>query len=537
MHMRKYVDVAIIGAGNGGLAAAMATSGQGLKTLVLERHNLPGGAATTFVRGRYEFEVSLHEACDIGEKNDRGMYGQVLDDFGVDLDWYVDKHIYHCVIPSEGIDVHLPAERKGFIDEMERQVPGCRKSVEAFFKVLDKAADGFRYMIDNVPPNYFEGTPGAVVQKVKHDAALAKLKATLVAKYPEFLKMTSITTAEGLSHLGVPEKAQLIMTQYWPYLGAEPKTMDFFTYAFMFLMYLEKGAWFPDMKSHGLSLAQEKVIRDNGGEIWYDTAVKELIVENGKVVGVRTDKWDIYAKEIISNVHPHIVLGNMMKTEDIPTETLKYYNSKKIAMNLYTAYLGMDCTAEELGIKEYSNMISMIGNQDDLVDSLYTKDNNGYLIINCLNTIYPDSSPAGTCTLFLTSGSYGDIMKDVKPQDYRKFKQKCTERMIDIAEKALGIDIRSHIEEIEMAHAPTFVRYMGQPNGTPYGYQVKTNDGFAFRCMNEIEYHQIPGLHFCGSTGILTDGYISACISGAMSAKYVIEKIDAEKAKTRTRGR
>ena len=535
--MTKNVDVVVIGAGNGGLSAAMATSKKGLKTLVLERHNLPGGAATTFVRGRYEFEVSLHEATDVGEKNDRGMYGDVLDANGVDLDWYCEKSLYHCVIPSEGIDVTLPADRQEMLNEMERQVPGCRESVENFLKVTDKCAEGMYYMIENAPPNYFEGTPGAMVQKVKHDAALARLKATLVAKYPELLKATSISISEGMHLLGIPERAQLILSQYWTYLGAGPKVMDFFTYAFMFILYLDKGAFFPEMKSHGLSLAQEKVIRDNGGEIWYDTAAKELIVKNGKVVGVRTDKWDIYAKEVISNVHPHIVLGNMMKNSDIPTDTLKYYNSKKIALNLFTAYVGLDCTAEELGIKHYSNMISMTGDTDELIEKMHTKDDNQYVIVNCLNNLYPDSSPSGTCTLFLTSAVYGDVFKGMKPQEYRKYKQKCTEGLIDMAEKGLGIDIRSHIEEIEMAHGPTFVRYMGQPNGTPYGYQIKTNDGFVFRSMNEIEYHQIPGLHFCGSTGILTDGYISACISGAYTANYVIEKLEAEKAKTRVRGR
>ncbi len=54
-------DVIVIGAGNGGLAAAATTAKMGLKTLLLERHNIPGGSATSFVRGRFEFEPSLHE--------------------------------------------------------------------------------------------------------------------------------------------------------------------------------------------------------------------------------------------------------------------------------------------------------------------------------------------------------------------------------------------------------------------------------------------------------------------------------------------
>ncbi len=52
--MNNY-DVIVVGAGNGGLAAAAKTAKEGFKTLVLEKHNLPGGCATSFCRGRFEF--------------------------------------------------------------------------------------------------------------------------------------------------------------------------------------------------------------------------------------------------------------------------------------------------------------------------------------------------------------------------------------------------------------------------------------------------------------------------------------------------
>lgn len=53
-------SVVVIGAGNGGMAAAVALAQNGLKPLVLERHRMPGGCATSFVRGRFEFDASIH---------------------------------------------------------------------------------------------------------------------------------------------------------------------------------------------------------------------------------------------------------------------------------------------------------------------------------------------------------------------------------------------------------------------------------------------------------------------------------------------
>ena len=47
--MQKY-DAVVIGAGNGGLAAACRMAKGGKKTLLVERHNLPGGCASSFRR-------------------------------------------------------------------------------------------------------------------------------------------------------------------------------------------------------------------------------------------------------------------------------------------------------------------------------------------------------------------------------------------------------------------------------------------------------------------------------------------------------
>jgi hypothetical protein len=66
INMPKY-DAVVIGAGNGGLAAACKMALEGKKTLLIEKHNLPGGCASSFRRGRFEFETALHELCEWGD--------------------------------------------------------------------------------------------------------------------------------------------------------------------------------------------------------------------------------------------------------------------------------------------------------------------------------------------------------------------------------------------------------------------------------------------------------------------------------------
>ena len=80
--MDKQFDVIVVGAGNGGLTAAANTARAGLKTLLLEKHNIPGGCATSFKRGRFEFEPSLHELCSVGTAEKPDQVYKVIDDLG-----------------------------------------------------------------------------------------------------------------------------------------------------------------------------------------------------------------------------------------------------------------------------------------------------------------------------------------------------------------------------------------------------------------------------------------------------------------------
>ena len=69
--MRKY-DAVVIGASNGGLTAAIRLLQGGARVLLVEKHNIPGGFATSFRRGRFEFEASLHELNDFGTAANAG---------------------------------------------------------------------------------------------------------------------------------------------------------------------------------------------------------------------------------------------------------------------------------------------------------------------------------------------------------------------------------------------------------------------------------------------------------------------------------
>ena len=136
--MDKY-DAVVIGAGNGGLVAAIRLLQGGAKVLLVEKHNIPGGFATSFRRGRFEFEASLHELNDFGPKDNGGDVRGLFDALGVTdkIDWVPIPDAYRVICKNEKLDALMPFGIQAYIDKMEKYVPGSRDSVSKFFTLAD----------------------------------------------------------------------------------------------------------------------------------------------------------------------------------------------------------------------------------------------------------------------------------------------------------------------------------------------------------------------------------------------------------------
>jgi phytoene dehydrogenase-like protein len=147
--LRAGYDCVVIGAGNGGLAAAAQLAAAGARVLVLEQHTLPGGFATSFVRGRFEFEAALHQFADIGSPVLRGDVRKFLEDnLGVYLDWVGVPEAYRLILtdPGEDLDVTMPYGVQDYIDALEREVPGCRDAVTRYVALCTEVIEAITYL-------------------------------------------------------------------------------------------------------------------------------------------------------------------------------------------------------------------------------------------------------------------------------------------------------------------------------------------------------------------------------------------------------
>ncbi|KRL53101.1 phytoene desaturase family protein [Furfurilactobacillus rossiae] len=504
--MKKY-DVIVIGAGNGGLVAAATAAKRGLSTLLLERHNLPGGAATSFTRGRFEFEPSLHELANYGTPEMPGSVRQLFDWLGLHVKFHEAPGAYRVIKSGpDGFDAVMPTGQEAFINKLEELVPGSRESVTKFFDLGMESLMAFAE---------FQAKPNNIDWHA------------IGEKYPHFIHYAKRPYKEVLDELNVPQKAQDIMMAYWCYIGVPGDDFEFAYMGMMLVAYVVMGAYVPTTRSHEISTAILQTLLNNYGDAWFNTEVNRIVVENGKAVGVQIGKETIYGREIIADVIPTTVYGKMMRASDVPERGLKLANARTLGTSGFLVYLGLNKSPEELGIKDYSVFISKTADSSEQFSATKERNKqNDFTIMNCLNLADPGCSPAGTSVLYATKLYFGSSWDDVQPENYAKVKDEIAQQVIDQYESATGVKIRDAVEEIEIATPETFARYLRSPEGEIYGYYGHPWDQMLARTMaiNEDD-QQMPHLHFCGGSGFLMDGYSSAYQSGFVTANMVAEQL------------
>ena len=217
----------------------------------------------------------------------------------------------------------------------------------------------------------------------------------------------------------------------------------------------------------------------------------------------------------------------MSDVKYVPEKELRLANSRTLGLSFVTVYLGMDCSKEELGVEDYTTFITTYANPRDC----YNHRNEGaYYVVNCHNVAIPDASPEGTCMLFYTIPMMEeDFPKDLKPEEYKKWKNSVAKRFIEDSEKVLGIDITSHIEEIEVATPVTFARYLGTPAGEIYGYQMAGWDSILPRIMAAPTDFTVKNLSYCGGHAERGDGYSCAYMTGMLTGDAVVRRLKGGK--------
>ena len=503
---RDHYDVIVIGGALAGLSSALMLADTGLDVLVLERHNLPGGVSTSFVRGGIEIEAALHEMMSIGPRDARLKVGKFFDDMGVDIDWLKVPECYHASLPD--LEVTLHPGFKTFAGEIESAVPGTYGKV---MKLLELCHTVF----DSV--NELSVHPMSKVQ--------------MLLKHEAFVKTAGYSTKEVLDTFDLPQKALDLLAPYWIYVGSGFEELPFTIYAVLMADYVGYGSYIPRHFSHEMSLKMAERAEAMGVQIEYRQQVEKILVKDKKAYGVRTKRGDeIHSDYVICSAYPNKVYTSMIEpASEVPAAAFKMVNGRRLSLSAFSVILILDRPAEELNIRDYSIFRGDTMDTDVLYRDLAGLGPYRYLTCICHNYANPEATPPGTCSFSVTVLPQADAWKSVTADRYDEVKHRIARQVISDMSAYFGTDLLEHVLEAVIETPMTIARYTGAWNGCIYGYAHTMDDHIVARLQTAEEERFIERLEFSGAHQISGDGMGPAVTNGRKAAKNVLDDIRKRK--------
>ncbi len=515
---KDHYDAIVIGGALAGMSCAMSLAKEGKDVLILEKHNLPGGIATSFVRGGVEMEATLHEMMSLGPVEDPLYIRKYLDDMGVVIDWLRVPEAYELDSPQDGIQILLHAGYHGQLehpqtknlnfyaaDEIDEHYPGTKKEVNRLLNLCNAVYHSVLYL---------------------NDHELSKLE--MLKKHEELVKIAGYSTKEVMDTFRLPDEVKDILSAYWVYVGQPVSTLPFTIYSFLMADYFTGGSYVAADFSHGMSVAMAERCEELGVQYEYCQEVEKILVRNGHVYGVRTKRGDeIHADYIASAPYPNKVYGQMIEpASEVPEAAFKLVNARKMSVTCFSVILQLDASPEELNIHSYSVFSSEIPFDCDVFwEEGKHPGNWSYLSTICLNLANPNCTPQGRTSLSITVLPLPESFFEVKADDYFETKRKIAKEMIDTVSRHLGVDLREHIIEIEIESPMTMNRYTGDFNGGVYGYQHNMQDSVVARLQDAKNENYIGGLTWCASHALTGNGMSCNINNGRIAARVLLEEM------------
>ncbi|MGV9541589.1 phytoene desaturase family protein [Nocardia beijingensis] len=488
-------DAIVVGAGNAGLTAAATLQRAGVRTLLLERHNVPGGCGTSFRRGRFEFEVALHQLSGVGADGQpmslrEGLFTQL--GIADKLEFVQEHDIYRAVVPGQ-LDVTLPADWDAAIDAIDAEFPGNRDRAAKFFDLVKQ--------ITFWQIAAMRGMPADQVDPVLFRYGLRPLADVL----REFFDDARISVALGM---------------YWTYLGQPPSKLLFQDLALTLFAYFEFKPWHVRGGSQAMSTAILDSFLQAGGEVRFNAGVEAILTGAGRVLGVRLDDGtEITARDVVSNASLPTTYG-MLRGIDIPGAVRADLATRQIGVSGFVLHMGLDATPAELGFTTSTTFVNLDIDADRTYRSWQTLEPARGICVSSYDVAPIGFAPAGATHVSLMTLQYADLWRDVAPADYARTKFAYAQTLLDLCE-TITPGIRDAIEEVDVATPLTMMRYLRHPGGAIYGYDQDATEGWLFR-NSERETH-IPGLHLAGSwAGI--GGFQPTLEAGARVARRLLRR-------------
>ncbi len=488
-------DVVFVGAGLGSLSAASLMAQKGIKVLVVDRHNVPGGYATNFRRKDFEFDVSLHSFDGVTPGAD--SY-KVIEDCGVadKVEFLGHETLYRYQCGDLDIKVRH-GDLDGYLQQLFSYFPEEKDNIIRLFNEAEKNYKNMAGFLYSNKPFWL------------------RILATPFF-YHRILKYEHDTVDAFLSRFTQNERLKAALTAQWSYYGLPPKRLAFGYFSYPFIDYLRNGGYSVKGGSQMLSNALVDVIKENGGDVVLSSPVSRICVTpGGRVEGIDSKKTGfVKASKVVSNVSPHAVVGLTGK-DSFPKRFHAKLAELKPSISGFQVYLGLDCSLQELGVKEdeyirfFAPQLSQCEQYTHLQEGRVFDDKTGWSI-NYFSNVDETLVSEGKSTLGLFTLIGAENWHSLSKTEYRAKKQALTDSLIDKAAQVIP-NLKDHIEVCEAGSPRTMTKFTHNPHGAIYGFEQSIGQSGLFRRFPQK--YPVEGLYQVGAWTFPGAGFIGTMLS------------------------
>ena len=413
-------NVAIIGAGPGGLASALLLAKSGVNVTVFERSSAVGGRNKVFDRDGFKFDLGptfFH-------------YPEVIEDIfkAIGMDAHDELNLHKL-----DLNYRLIFGKGGQLD--------CTSDLEQMTERIrelsgDSNAEAFkRYVVDN--RRKLAKSKACLQEPWYGPSDLLSKRAMRVAG----VLRPQRSVAGDLMKLFDDDRLMLAMSFQTKYLGMSPFNCPSLFTMLAFLEY-EYGIFHPMGGLGSVSERMASIAKDLGVTFRMNEAVESVIMDGKTIKGVRTAEGEFMADRVIMNAD----FANGM-TQLFPDKVRKKWNNKKLDKKKYSCstfmlYLGVDRTYNDLPHHQIYASADYEQNLEDIEKhhKITWDDPSVYVQNACVTD--PQLAPEGCSTVYAlvpVSHMHENI-------DWSKEKDAYRDRILDQIESKLGFEnLRDHI--------------------------------------------------------------------------------------------
>jgi phytoene dehydrogenase-like protein len=296
-------SIIIIGAGIAGLSTGCYAQMNGYKTQIFEMQNKPGGVCVSWQRKGYSFDYAVHNVFGISTKPTGSLYNKIWEELKAleGTSAFAFKEFVQ-VEDSNGKVFTVYSDVQKLEKHLKDLSPADEKLIDEFTKTIRKFSG----------KDVFAAMFGGAVTKLRMMPLIRSL-----------IKYSKIDLKEYAERFSDPFLRKAFSTIQYDLHGI-PVIVPI-----IFLSMLNVGdAGWPIGGSAALSKNIERRYLELGGDVRYNSKVKEIIVKDDVAIGVRMeDGAEHFADIIISAADGYYTIVKMLH-EKYSTQLIKsYYGS------------------------------------------------------------------------------------------------------------------------------------------------------------------------------------------------------------------